>query len=222
MINAIGLSRNALVPISPWRRRTASELWWCPAQNARDVLLTQIHHEERTTDRTCLLYKKDGALYFHAPCFDGIVSSVLAIDFLEVAHEWTFRAFHPVGYDLKTRWASYNLPEASVVVDFLYHPHALFWADHHPTTFVTSQFRDDYKKRGSRRWAYFDPQAPSCASLLWERLFSLEHYRNPRYTEMVHWADKIDSARYASVEEASPWTKTCASNQGNSQREQRP
>jgi hypothetical protein len=141
-------------------------------------------------------------LYFHAPCFDGIVSSVLTTDFLETTQGWRFQKFCAVGYDLRSCWMSTGLPEQSAVVDFLYHPRATFWADHHATTFITTQSRIDYQNKRGRRWLYYDERSASCASLLWQYLFISEGYRNPKYQELVEWADKIDAARYASVEEA--------------------
>jgi hypothetical protein len=86
-------------------------------------------------------------------------------------------------------------------VDFLYHPGAQFWADHHSTTFLTEASRRDFETKQDERHIY-DPNAGSCAALLWDRMYKGLGYRNNRYRELVEWADKIDSARYSSVEEA--------------------
>lgn len=142
-----------------------------------------------------------GSLYFHSPCFDGIVSAVLAWDFLGVRDGWTNPALRPVNYDLRETWLSQRLEGPAAVVDFLYHPDAELWADHHPTAFLTETARADFEERKNGRLIY-DHGAASCAALLWERLYKVFGHRNVRYAGLVQWADKIDSARYASVEEA--------------------
>jgi hypothetical protein len=144
---------------------------------------------------------RTGSLYFHSPCFDGIVSAVLAWDFLDVQDGWTNPALRPVNYDLRETWLSQRLEQPAAVVDFLYHRGIEFWADHHPTAFLTRTARADFEKRENARLIY-DQGAGSCAALLWERLYKVFGHRNVRYAELVRWADKIDSARYASVEEA--------------------
>jgi len=145
-----------------------------------------------------LYWRRRATLYLHFPCFDGIISGVLAILFLEKSRRWNFKRIEPVNYGLKKTWLDTSLPERSAVVDFLYHPHAEFWADHHPTTFLTEQVKADFEqRRGACR--IYDKQSGSCASLLWRNIESFRGDR--RLEEMVHWAEKIDSADYDSVEE---------------------
>jgi len=145
--------------------------------------------------------KSGGQLYFHAPCFDGIVSAVLTWDFAEHALGWAVRRLLPVNYGLRSTWLRQSLREPSAVVDFLYHPKATFWADHHSTTFLTPAARRDYRLRKSQ-WLVYDESAESCASLLWGHLWKKFRYRNPAYADLVKWAAKTDSAKYSSVEEA--------------------
>jgi hypothetical protein len=145
---------------------------------------------------------KGASLYFHSPCFDGIVSAVVVSDFLESSQGWSFERFSPVDYDYRLDWLTAELHRPCAVVDFLYHPQATFWADHHSTTFVTPEAKKDFEQRTDCRWLYFNDRLGSCALLLWDRLADSFGYRNPKYAEMVLWADKIDSARYTSVEEA--------------------
>jgi hypothetical protein len=145
---------------------------------------------------------EEGAhLYFHSPCFDGIASCVLAWDFLETAQDWSVEEIHQVNYDAKASWLTTKLNTKSAVVDFLYHPDAQFWADHHSTTFLNDEAKLDFERRGSR-WLVYDKRSGSCALLLWRHFANSFGYRNPRYENLVEWADRIDSARYASVEEA--------------------
>lgn len=140
-------------------------------------------------------------LYFHSPCFDGIASAVLARDFLETHMGWQAPALRPVNYDRRSTWLATPLDEPAAVVDFLYHPTAAFWADHHLTAFLDDTMRSRFARTRERMLIY-DASAPSCASLLWRELDRRFGYRNDRYAELIRWADKIDAARYDSVEEA--------------------
>ena len=140
-------------------------------------------------------------LYFHSPCFDGIVSGVLAWDFLETQQNWSIEEFHAVNYQSKSEWLSTKLGPNAAVLDFLYHPDARFWADHHSTTFLTDGAKRDFENRRSR-WLMYDKRSGSCALLLWKHFLTSFGYRNQRYQNLVEWADRIDSARYVSVEQA--------------------
>lgn len=140
-------------------------------------------------------------LYVHFPCFDGIVSGVLAWDFLENRKDWLIREVQPINYDVKDKWLETTFSRRSAVVDFLYHPQASFWADHHLTTFVTETAERDFEKRKARVPLFYDDNSGSSARLLWRHVGpSLSD--PPRYQEMVEWAEKIDSASYSSVYEA--------------------
>jgi hypothetical protein len=140
-------------------------------------------------------------VYFHSPCFDGMVSSVLAWDLLEIQEGWCIQEFHAVNYQSKSEWLSTKLSPNAVVLDFLYHPDARFWADHHSTTFLTEEAKRDFENRRNR-WLIYDKRIGSCALLLWKHFLAAFGYRNQRYQDLVDWADRIDSARYVSVEQA--------------------
>jgi hypothetical protein len=143
---------------------------------------------------------KNAALYVHFPCFDGVISGVLASRFFEKTYGWKFATIEPVNYGLRKQWLETKLPSRSVVLDFLYHPQAEFWADHHSTTFLTPQLQASFELNKSRHHLY-DKQSRSCAALFWRHVAaSLGH--EPTLEEMVEWADKVDSATYVSVQEA--------------------
>jgi hypothetical protein len=139
------------------------------------------------------------SVYLHFPCFDGIISAVLASEYLERKHGWKTQHIIPVNYSERATWTKKSLSKPAAVVDFLYHPEADFWADHHQTTFLTPALEAQYRKRDSSSLLY-DAQASSCAEVIWRKSFRL--LRQPRFREMVEWARRIDSARYDSVEEA--------------------
>ena len=146
--------------------------------------------------------KRPYYVYFHSPCFDGIVSAALTWDFLERREGRTVKKAIPVGYNIRSRWLSRKLLTPCAVVDFPYHRQAAFWADHHSNPFLDKDAKRDFKRRPRGPWVVYDGRAGSCALLLHRHFADCFGFKNPRYDEMVEWADKIDSARYASVVEA--------------------
>jgi hypothetical protein len=144
---------------------------------------------------------KNAALYFHYPCFDGVVSSVLTWEFLENQRNWRIDQFCPVDYDVRDTWLEKDLHRPCAIVDFPYHPNANFWADHHQTSLLTKNAALSFQTRRDKAALLFDPDAPSCAWLLYRHLRRFLQHR-PHFEEMVEWATKIDSANYASLQEA--------------------
>lgn len=140
-------------------------------------------------------------LYFHAPCFDGLVSAALAWDFLEARRDWTRVAPRGVDYRVSTKWLRAPRKAPFAVVDFLYHPAAAFWADHHATTFLSEELERDFRRR-RRPDLVYDRRAPACADLLWRHLWTAFRYRNEHFRDMVTWAARIDAAAYRTVNEA--------------------
>jgi hypothetical protein len=144
---------------------------------------------------------EEGHVYFHSPCFDGIASAVLVQEFLESRHFWAHSILRPVNYDLRDTWLATPLETPAAVVDFLYHPDATFWADHHITTFLDDAARSDFQRRRGPGLVY-DESAGSCARLLQRHLEAEFRHRNERHEELVRWAEKTDAARYDSPREA--------------------
>ena len=156
--------------------------------------LTSVRRKFRSIDHT---------IYFHSPCFDGIIACVLAWDFLGEELGWSIRRIQPVNYEQKATWLNSAVNERCAVLDFLYHPSAGFWVDHHATTFLNPVAEANYRARasGERSTLLYDSHYGSTASLLWDSFKSFFSSR-PRFSDMAKWADKIDSARYESVKEA--------------------
>lgn len=143
-----------------------------------------------------------GRLLFHAPCFDGIASAVLTHDFLSSHAGWSEIALKGVGYKESRSWLRQRLGPRTAIVDFLYHPQAVFWADHHATPFLDEQTEKDFGARAKDACLAYDAAAPSCAVLIQRHLQRVFNYRNHRFDALVTWATKIDSADYGSPAEA--------------------
>ena len=138
-------------------------------------------------------------VYLHFPCFDGVISAVLASEYLKRKHGVDTRDIVPVNYSDRDGWLARSLAKPAAVVDFLYHPDADFWADHHQTTFLMPEMKAQYCRRDSGGLLY-DADAASCAEVIWRKSYRL--LREPRFREMVDWARSIDSARYKTVNDA--------------------
>jgi len=142
-----------------------------------------------------------GTLFLHYPCFDGLASAAIAWDFLETQEGWSIDQLRFVNYDVQAQWLEKPLPNDSAIVDFLYHPDARFWADHHGTTFASDEARRSFEGRTDGRILLYDRTSPSCAMLLWNAFGSVSSDAK-RYRELAYWANRIDAAVYDSVNEA--------------------
>lgn len=140
------------------------------------------------------------SVYLHFPCFDGIVSGALAILFFSRLRGWRFDSIQAVNYDMQDVWLDTHLAQHGCVVDFLYHPEAEVWCDHHATTFFNSELRTDFECR-TDPFLWYDQESRSTARLLWNRAAETLGCI-ARLEEMVAWADRIDAADYQDVNEA--------------------
>lgn len=127
---------------------------------------------------------------------------MLAHDFLSSHAGWSAIALKGVSYRDSGSWLRQRLHPRTAVVDFLYHPQAAFWADHHPTAFLDNAAEKDFAARAKDGWLAYDAAAPSCALLIQRHLQRAFDYRNHRFDTLVDWATKIDSADYESPAEA--------------------
>ncbi|MEK7508044.1 MAG: hypothetical protein AAB602_03100 [Patescibacteria group bacterium] len=152
-------------------------------------------------------------IYFHND-FDGRAASAVMLDFLRrrgdaIAH------FTPVNYELQQQWRRFDFFERhklfkgkrypAIVVDFLYHPRAAIWFDHHPTTFgaypgTGRMFLDEKFRIGNggelQNW---DFSYKSCCRQALEELKRHFGYKPPKHImELAKWLDVIDNAQYKS------------------------
>jgi len=134
-------------------------------------------------------------LHFHMQCFDGVVSAVIARAYLTQREGWPEPTLVPVTYTVQQDWLKRAFGPRTAIVDFLFHPEASFWADHHETAFLGGP-----PQRMEPLW-FYDPRAGSCAGLL-ARVLPERGFDPQRFSELISWSERIDAARYASPEEA--------------------
>lgn len=137
-------------------------------------------------------------IYYHRD-FDGMVSgAILAsilIDTFGERIEW-----QSINYDQRREWTNFCSDSRFAIVDFHFHPRAEYWFDHHPTTFLSPELRDQYQP--SERWQW-DETSPSCPPLILEHAKKYwRYFPSERFVEMARWSDIVDAARYESAEQA--------------------
>ncbi len=137
-------------------------------------------------------------VYYHRD-FDGMVSAALLAWCLEKRGEPEV-LWQSVNYDQRSNWGSFAEGERFAMVDFHFHPRAEYWFDHHPTTFLTPELREQYKP--SETWVW-DETSPSCPPLILAH--AKQHWNltpDERFEDMARWSDIVDAARYKNVEQA--------------------
>jgi len=140
-------------------------------------------------------------VYIHKGCFDGVTSGALVLGFLRELHDAARPDIVPIDYSEASEWLDQALPENASVVDFLYHPSATYWWDHHGDPFRHASWREEYERRMSP-FVQWDPDAKSCAGLIL-RTLSTSDYDVPAHLQRTAaWADMIDSASYPTPEDA--------------------
>jgi hypothetical protein len=143
-------------------------------------------------------------LYFHDD-FDGVASAAVMLNFLKGRGD-NIVSFTPVNYSpLKKKWASFKFKQPFIILDFLYHPRASWWFDHHLTTFVSKKWQRKFINSDTH---HFNPRAESSCGMLFSFLKRKYGYNPPAFIKnLAKWADIIDSASYASARQAVEVTK---------------
>jgi len=153
----------------------------------------------------------------HGHCFDGMASAALfthLVRALEPGQGLGFR-YKSCGYGpgmqmIPEGWLD---GEESAILDFRYTPSKkLTWYfDHHITGFASNEERDialagaagtDLKGHLAKPQVHYDPTYGSCAKLIADVASSRFGASMSPHEELIAWADRIDSARFDSAEDA--------------------
>jgi hypothetical protein len=144
----------------------------------------------------------------HGHCFDGLASAVLFTHLYRALHdgeplELSYRACGYGGGQARADDAMLN-GDSNAILDYRYHPsERLSWYfDHHRTAFASPADREHFEARRENGHFFYDAEASSCTKLIAELGRERFGVESPALTELVSWADRIDSARFRSAEEA--------------------
>ncbi len=143
-------------------------------------------------------------LYFHDDA-DGITSSAIMLNFLRGRGDEIID-FNPIEYraNLKAEWASYKFGKPFILLDFMFHPEADWWIDHHQTAFIDPDWENNFKNDNQH---HYDPEFGSCAGLLLKFLRTHHSYHAPKFIEKVaEVGHKVDTVGYKNVDEALDFT----------------
>jgi hypothetical protein len=155
-------------------------------------------------------------IYFHKD-FDGFVATALFLRISEESHLLGADniVLKPVNYELKKTWLKTSLERPNVVIDFLYHPKADWWFDHHVSTFLNPNHKNKHHNSEKKFW---DINQPSCAALIKQSLsnacslfFTKDEYDKivDSFREWIYWSDIIDNAKYESPAQVIELTHPC-------------
>lgn len=133
-------------------------------------------------------------VYFHND-FDGRASAAVLRAFLMNRGD-SVGSYVPVDFDIEHQWPTMVFPRPAIVVDFLYHPKAAFWFDHHTTTFKLPAWKKGFRESKYHVW---DPEYPSCAHLVLDALKKNFGFKPGRhFAALVRATDIVDAAQYRS------------------------
>jgi len=144
----------------------------------------------------------------HGHCFDGMASAALFTHLM--------RGLHP-GTPLTLRYRSCGygpgmgaVPEGvfdgddNAILDFRYTPskRLTWYFDHHITAFSSPAERDTALAGPSAPHVFYEPTYGSCTKLIADVAHDRFAVSSDSLTELIGWADTIDSARFTSAEAA--------------------
>ncbi|MDO8669041.1 MAG: hypothetical protein Q7K65_01975 [Candidatus Buchananbacteria bacterium] len=135
-------------------------------------------------------------LYFHDD-LDGMASGAVMLNFLKSRGD-KIVSFNPINYapGLKEGWLKHKFKEPFIMVDFLFHPNAAWWFDHHETSFLNNKLKDDFVNDATH---HFNSTHKSVCGMVMAHLKKEFGYKPPKHIQyLAKWTDIIDSALYKS------------------------
>ena len=142
----------------------------------------------------------------HNQCFDGACSAAVFTKF----HSDVIGTARAYEYRGLAHTSAGPIPDAvfgsqeNAIVDFKYSPspRLTWWFDHHQSAFLTPEDRTHFEiiqrtEHPSRQ--FFDPGFVSCTSFIARTAARVYGFDLSGLDDLLHWADIIDGARFASA-----------------------
>lgn len=141
----------------------------------------------------------------HDHCFDGAASAAFFSRFLRDKY-YPDAQFAYTGLAHKASQLFDDVPfdgDENAIVDFKYStdPRLTWWFDHHQSAFLKPEDADHWRQDQSGKKLY-DPAFKSCTKFIATVARERFGYDAPDLAELVHWADIVDGAQYASAQAA--------------------
>ena len=144
----------------------------------------------------------------HGHCFDGLASSVLFTGLLNRLHQGSALQFtyRGCGYGSKQQkpTAALLCGDENAILDYRFAalPRLSWYFDHHRTAFGSAEERRDFEQRTDSGRMFFEPSYSSCAKLIADVAHDRFGVSFDNLTELVHWADVVDAARFENAQQA--------------------
>lgn len=143
----------------------------------------------------------------HGHCFDGLSSAVVFTRLMrELGVTGAGFEYRTCGYGAGQARAEASLlsGDENAILDYRFcASEKLSWYfDHHRTAFGSEQDRQAFEARRSSGRFFFDAEYSSCTKLIADVAEERFGVSMPELGELVRWADMVDSARFASPEDA--------------------
>jgi hypothetical protein len=143
----------------------------------------------------------------HGHCFGGLSSAVVFSRLVqELGGSGASFEYRTCGYGAGQIRAEEQLftGDENAILDYRFSPSPkLSWYfDHHRTAFASPADRETFQTRTSSGQFFFDPAYSSCTKLIADVARERFGVSMGDLTSLVKWADMVDSARFASPEDA--------------------
>lgn len=144
-------------------------------------------------------------VFYHDKCFDGAAAAAVFTAFYRARRDRDAR-FEYCGLVHKATGlfdgAEFSGDE-NAIVDFKYNPdpRVTWWFDHHQSAFLEPGDAEHFRRDRSGQ-KFYDPEYRSCTAFLAQVAKDRFGFDVSGLSELVHWADVVDGALFASAEEA--------------------
>lgn len=142
---------------------------------------------------------------FHDKCFDGAASAAVFTRFYrERIHPGTEFLYTGMSHKASQPFEDAVFDgDENVIVDFKYSssPRLTWWFDHHQSAFLKPEDAEHFRQDRSGK-KFCDPSYKSCTKYLATVAAEKFGFDARPLAELIHWADIIDGAQFASPEAA--------------------
>lgn len=141
----------------------------------------------------------------HGHCFDGLASAALLTDLVRQTQPETVFTYRALGYGTQPTRVVFN-GQQNALLDYKYltDPALTYYLDHHPTAFSDDETFRHFEARRATDSIHFvhDASSISCANLVAKLARDEYGHDSVQNRELETFAEKIDGARFGSVQEA--------------------
>jgi len=149
-------------------------------------------------------------VFYHDKCFDGACSASLFTRFhRECVNPAATYEYHGLVHRAGALFDEREFTgDQNAIVDFKYSasPQITWWFDHHQSAFLTEDDHQHFlacqRDPACSLHKFFDPASTSCTKFLAHIGATKFGFNTEPMADMIHWANIVDGALYASPEQA--------------------